>query len=76
MLKGLLIIATLFVGGCSIAVAQERGSSQEQQACSRDVSRYCRKVMDDGDDAIRKCLVKHRNKLTTNCQNVLESHRQ
>lgn len=73
MLKGLLIIATLFLGGYSIAVAQERGPSQEQQACSLDISCYCRKVMDDGDDAIRKCLGKHQNKLPTNCQKSLLS---
>lgn len=75
MFKRAVTIMTFLVG-CSVALAQERGSSQEQQACSRDVSRHCRKVMDGADDAIRQCLVQHRNKLTSACRKILEGHGQ
>lgn len=75
MFKGALSVTALLVG-CSIAFAQEGGSQQEQQACSRDVSRHCRKVMDQGDDAVRQCLVRQRSKLTDACQKVLKDHGQ
>jgi hypothetical protein len=75
MVKGILSIGAVLIG-CSIALAQERGSPQEQQACSRDVSRHCRKVMDEGDDAVRQCLLQHRSKLTDACRKVLKDHGQ
>jgi len=75
MFKGALSVAALLIG-CAIAFAQERGSAQDQQACSRDVSRHCRKVMDQGDDVVRQCLLQHRSKLTDACQKVLKDHGQ
>jgi hypothetical protein len=75
MFKGVLSVTALLIA-CSIAFAQERGSAQEQQACSRDVSRHCRKVMDQGDDLVRQCLLQHRSKLTDACRKVLKDHGQ
>ncbi len=75
MFKGALSVIALLIG-CSIAFAQERGSPLEQQACSRDVSRHCRKVMDQGDDAVRQCLSQHRSRLTKACRSVLKDHGQ
>lgn len=75
MFKGALSVTALLTG-CSITLAQERGSAQDQQACSRDVSRHGRKVMDQGDDVVRQCLLQHRSKLTDACQKVLKDHGQ
>ena len=41
------------------------GSEQEQQACTRDVQRFCRKLMDQGDFTILACLKENRPKLSS-----------
>lgn len=72
-------IAALFAFVATAAEAQHDGRSgtkQEQQACTRDVTRFCRKLMDQGDLVILSCLQQHRPKLTKACQQVLVSHGQ
>ena len=57
--------------------AQQRsGSAEEQKACTRDVQRYCRLVMDQGDFTVLACLQQHRPKLTKACDLVLRTHGQ
>lgn len=50
---------------------QKSGTKKEQDACSRDVNRYCRKVIDQGDMAILSCLQQNRHRLTNACRKVL-----
>jgi hypothetical protein len=52
------------------------GSEQEQQACTRDVQRFCRKLTDQGDLIILGCLKDNRQKLSSACRDVLVSHGQ
>jgi hypothetical protein len=52
------------------------GTDQEEKACARDVQRFCRKLMDQGDLTILACLKKNRAKLSLACGNVLVSHGQ
>ena len=52
------------------------GTDQEQQACTHDVQRFCRKLMDQGDLTILACLKENRPKLTPACRYVLTSHGQ
>ncbi len=52
------------------------GSEQEQQACSRDVQRFCRKLADQGDFTILACLKENRPKRSPACRYVLVSHGQ
>ncbi|MDE2379917.1 hypothetical protein [Bradyrhizobium sp.] len=49
------------------------GSQQEQQACSRDASRLCRKDLGN-DGAVQACLQAHRGRLSSSCRKVFESH--
>ena len=66
-----------FVTTSAMAQQQQRsGTKQEQEACTRDVTRYCRKVMDQGDFVILGCLKENRSRLTKACQQVLASHGQ
>jgi len=59
------------------AVAQQRsGTPDEQKACSRDVQRFCRSLMDQGDLTILACLQQNRPKLTSACNQVLKNHGQ
>ena len=52
------------------------GTDQEQQACTRDVQRFCHKLMDQGDFTILACLKENRQKLSVACRDVLVSHGQ
>ena len=73
----LILAFALFCTGLSSALAQggHSGTPQEQQACTRDASRYCRKQL--GDDAsVQRCLQQNRQKLSSACQKVFQSHGQ
>ena len=73
-----LILVFVFVcTGMSWASAQggHPGTPQEQQACSRDASRFCRKQLGD-DTAVQQCLQQNRQKLSSACQKVFQSHGQ
>ncbi|WP_079544364.1 cysteine rich repeat-containing protein [Bradyrhizobium lablabi] len=73
MLRSLLTLVLLFFQ-LSFALAQgHAGTKQEQQACSRDASRFCRKQLGD-DGAVQQCLQQHRNKLSAACRQVFQSH--
>ncbi|NVN87699.1 MAG: hypothetical protein HXX15_16600 [Rhodopseudomonas sp.] len=77
MPKIFVALALLFVSMSTGAFAQQRsGTQQEQQACSRDVSRHCRKVMDQGDFVVLACLKENREKLSSACNQVLLTHNQ
>ena len=71
-----LAITLTALGGLSNApvFAQgHMGSPQEQQACSRDASRLCRKDLGN-DGAVQSCLMGNRAKLSKSCSKVFESH--
>ena len=55
-------------------------SAQQQQpghdACARDVTRHCRKVMNDGDNAVLACLQQNRARLSKACDKVLTDNGQ
>ena len=74
MRKYLLALALLFVS--TGAFAQGRGTPEEQKACTRDVQRYCRPVIDQGDLVILSCLQQNRAKISPPCEHVLKNHGQ
>ena len=74
MRNALLIVTLLSIGSsASFAQGAPRGTPQEQQACSRDSSRFCRKQLGD-DTAVQQCLQQNRMKLSSACQKVFQSH--
>jgi hypothetical protein len=77
MRKFLLACTLLSISVSTGAIAQQRsGTPEEQQACARDVQRFCRPVIDQGDFTILACLQQHRPKLTAACDQVLKNHGQ
>jgi hypothetical protein len=56
----------------SSASAQQQG----HDACARDVSRFCRAQMQDGDQVVLACLKQNRAKISKACQQMLASHGQ
>jgi hypothetical protein len=71
-----LLLLSLTVSTGAIAQQQRSGTPEEQAACSRDVQRFCRPVIDQGDFTILACLQQHRPKLTAACDQVLKNHGQ
>ncbi|MCP1997685.1 hypothetical protein [Nitrobacter winogradskyi] len=85
MSKILLSSALLLSFGSTLAMAQVQrqpqlqphsGTEAEHRACVRDVSRFCRAVMDQGDLTVLACLQQYRPKLSKACNQVLLSHGQ
>ncbi|MDQ8727747.1 hypothetical protein [Bradyrhizobium sp. LHD-71] len=60
------------VFAASAALAQDRVRSEA--ACGRDASRFCKKVIDDGDTAILGCLKQNRARLRPACVRQLQAH--
>jgi hypothetical protein len=79
-MRKLLLILTLLstsIPAGAIAQQQQRsGTPEEQRACSRDVQRFCRPVIDQGDFTILACLQQNRPKLSQACGQVLKEHGQ
>jgi hypothetical protein len=71
-----LVLLTLSVSSVALAQQQRSGTPEEQAACSRDVQRYCRPVIDQGDFTVLACLQQNRPKLTKACDQVLKNHGQ
>jgi hypothetical protein len=61
----LVLIAT-------VASAQQQG----HDACARDVSRFCRAHVQEGDQIVLACLKQNRGRLSKACQQVLTDHGQ
>jgi hypothetical protein len=78
MRKILLALFVLSISVSSDAFAQQQrsGTPEEQKACSRDVQRFCRPVIDQGDFTILACLQQNRPKISPACDQVLKTHGQ
>ena len=71
MARFLLILP--FVLMASTAWAQQQ---HEHDACARDVSRFCRAHMSEGDQIVLACLQQNRSRLSHACAKVLADHGQ
>ena len=78
MRKFLLALTLVSISVSSGAFAQQQrgGTSDEQKACTRDVQKFCRPVIDQGDFTILACLKEHRAKISTACDQVLKNNGQ
>jgi hypothetical protein len=59
-----------------VLIASAASAQQGHDACARDVSRFCRAHMNDGDQVVLACLKQHRAKLSKACAKVLTEHGQ
>jgi hypothetical protein len=51
-------------------------AQQGHDACARDVSRFCRAHINDGDQVVLACLKQNRARLSKACDKVLTDHGQ
>jgi hypothetical protein len=59
-----------------VLMASAASAQQGQDACARDVSRYCRAHINDGDQIVLACLKQNRGRLSRACAKVLADHGQ
>ena len=71
MARFLFIIPLLL---CTSAASAQQQPGHD--ACARDVSRFCRAVMNNGDSAVLACLKQNRTRLSKGCDKVLTDHGQ
>jgi hypothetical protein len=78
MRKFLLALTLLSLSASSGAFAQQQrsGTPEEQKACNRDVQKFCRPVIDQGDLTILACLKENRPKISAACNQVLKNNGQ
>jgi Cysteine rich repeat len=72
------LLAKFVVMSVVSVVLMVSGASAQQghDACARDVSRFCRAQMNDGDQVVLGCLKQNRAKLSKACEKVLTEHGQ
>ena len=68
----LLFVVSLLLCASSASAQQQPG----HDACARDVTRFCRPVMNSGDGAVLACLTQNRTKLGKACDKMLTQHGQ
>ena len=72
MARIFLIIPFVLLASAASAQQQKPG----QDACARDVTRFCRAHINDGDQVVLSCLKEHRPRLSRACEKVLTDHGQ
>jgi hypothetical protein len=75
----MLRISFLFLSALMAAqvfAVSDVAAQQGHDACARDVSRFCRAQMNDGDSAVLGCLKQHRARLSRACDKVLTDNGQ
>ena len=73
MTKILFVIPLVLMASSASAQTQQK---EGHDACARDVSRFCRAQMQDGDQIILACLKQNRARISKACQQMLASHGQ
>jgi hypothetical protein len=72
-------ISFLFLSALMVAqvfAVSDVSAQQGHDACARDVSRFCRAQMNDGDSVVLACLKQHRARLSRGCDKVLTENGQ
>jgi len=59
-----------------LLMASAASAQQGQDACARDVSRFCRAHMNEGDQIVLACLKQNRGRLSRACAKVLTDNGQ
>jgi hypothetical protein len=74
MLFARMLMVSTAILAAGTALAQDRAKGES--ACGRDASRFCKKVINDGDMAILQCLKENRARLRAVCVRHLQENGQ
>jgi hypothetical protein len=75
MLKISFVFLSALMAAQALAISHA-SAQQGHDACARDVSRFCRVQMNDGDMVVLACLKQHRARLSRACDKVLTDNGQ
>ena len=71
-----VLIVPIVLTGFWVSAASAQQQPQGHDACARDVTRHCRAVMNNGDNAVLACLQQNRARISKACNQVLVDHGQ
>jgi hypothetical protein len=70
------IMARIFFIIPFVLLISAASAQQGHDACARDVARFCRAHINDGDQVVLACLKQNRARLSKACEKVLTEHGQ
>lgn len=73
-LKKALLLTFIASSVATSAFAQAGTRDAHEQACGRDVSRFCKAVVNSGDMVVLSCLQQNRTKISRTCQKLLRDN--
>jgi len=71
----LRMIRSLFAM-CLVLVVSNASAQPGHDACARDVTRFCRAKISEGDQVVLACLKQNRARLSKACDKILTEHGQ
>jgi hypothetical protein len=76
MTRVVLALPLIAMTGIALTCVASAQSGRPDPGCGRDVARYCRAVINNGDDAVLACLKQNRGRLSKICAKVLTDNGQ
>jgi hypothetical protein len=76
MIRSLLAMPLGLIMSLVVIVSDAPAQQPGHDACARDVTRFCRARINDGDQVVLACLKQNRAKLSKACEKVLTEHGQ
>ena len=76
MIRSLLAMPLVLIMSLVVIVSDALAQQQGHDACARDVTRFCRAHINDGDQVVLACLKQNRARLSKACDKVLTEHGQ
>lgn len=76
MIRFAAILSLLPILVMTAVASAQTAAEKHNSGCARDVARYCRSKMNDGDMVVLACLKEHRTKLSKKCAKALAEHGQ
>jgi Cysteine rich repeat len=71
-----ILFVLLGLAAMPALTALSASAQQSHDACVRDVTRFCRAHMNEGDSVVLECLKQHRSRLSRACDKVLTENGQ
>lgn len=76
MIRFAAILSLLPLLAMTAIGSAQTAAEKHNSGCTRDVARYCRSKMNDGDMVVLACLKEHRARLSKKCARTLDEHGQ
>lgn len=75
-LSALMSALSVVLLAAQVLAVSPASAQRGHDACARDVTRFCRAHMNDGDSVVLECLKQHRARLSKACDKVLTDNGQ